>query len=98
MTFFYYFVLFTFIIVAALLCLVILIQENKTMGLGASFGGDAGSSVFGTSTAQVVKKITAWLAVIFFCICIILSSWTSLLGGYQPSNLYPTAADDEWVG
>jgi preprotein translocase subunit SecG len=86
-----------FIIVAALLCGVILIQENKSMGLGASFGGDAGSSVFGTSTALIVKKITAWLAIIFFATCIILSLWTQSLGGFQQPNLYPTQADDELV-
>jgi preprotein translocase subunit SecG len=97
MTFLYYFAVFMFIIVAALLCGVILIQENKSMGLGASFGGDAGSSVFGTSTALIVKKITAWLAIIFFATCIILSLWTQSLGGFQQPNLYPTQADDELV-
>lgn len=97
MTFLYYFVLFLFMLVAALLCGVILIQENKSMGLGASFGGDAGTSLFGTSTAAIVKKITAWLAAIFFMGCIILSLWTSALGGFQSANLYPTPEDDEWV-
>lgn len=97
MTFLYYFAVFTFIIVAALLCGVILIQENKSMGLGASFGGDAGSSMFGTSTALIVKKITAWLAVIFFITCVLLSLWTQALNGFQQPNLYPTKADDELV-
>lgn len=86
--------LFGFVIVSVLLCGVILIQESKTMGLGASFGGDAGSSLFGTSTASVVKKITAWLASLFFIGCILLSFWTSALGGSRVVSPYSTTADD----
>lgn len=67
-------------LISVLLCFVILIQESKSMGMGASFGGDAGESLFGTSTADVLKKFTAWLAVIFMGACIILSLWTSALG------------------
>jgi len=55
-------------------------QESKSSGLGSSFGGDASDSVFGTSTADVLKKFTAWLAVIFFVSCILLSLWTSAMG------------------
>ncbi len=47
------------------------------MGLGASFGGDAGSSLFGTSTADIVKKITAWLSAFFLIGAVILSLWTA---------------------
>lgn len=65
------------------------------MGLGASFGGDAGTSLFGTSTAAVVKKITAWLAFFFFLGCILLSFWTSSIGGRKEVSPYPTTADDQ---
>jgi preprotein translocase subunit SecG len=75
----YYLFLTLFLILTAILCFVILIQESKSMGLGASFGGDAGSSVFGTSTAEVLKKITAYLAAIFVGSCIFLSLWTNSL-------------------
>lgn len=80
MTFIYYFSLFVFIGLSALLCLVILVQESKSLGLGASFGGDPGESLFGTSTADVLKKFTGWLALIFFVSCVLLSLWTSALG------------------
>lgn len=83
MVFVYYLTLILFIIVCALLCFVILIQESKSSGLGASFGGDAGGSVFGTSTATILKKFTAWLAVIFFATCILLSLWTEAKGRVQ---------------
>lgn len=69
-----------FMVLCAILCLVILVQESKSMGLGASFGGDPGESIFGTSTADVLKKITTWLAVIFVVSCILLSLWTGAMG------------------
>lgn len=77
----YYFALIIFVMVSLLLCFVILIQESKSMGMGASFGGgDSGDSLFGTSTADVLKKFTGWLALIFMVACIILSAWTASLG------------------
>lgn len=80
MTLLYYTAIFLFLFLCSVLCLVILVQESKTLGLGASFGGDSGDSLFGTSTADVLKKITAYLAVIFLVACIILSLWTSAVG------------------
>jgi len=60
--------------------LVILSQESKSMGLGAAFGGDASSSLFGTSTADVLKKFTTYLITIFMISCVVLSLWSSALG------------------
>ncbi len=77
MSFFYYLSLIIFMGVSAVLCLVVLIQESKSMGLGASFGGDPGESLFGTSTADVLKKFTAYLAIIFVVLCILLSWWSA---------------------
>jgi len=77
MSFVFYLALFLFMGLCVLLCLVILVQESKSLGLGASFGGDAGESLFGTSTADVLKKFTAWLAYIFIGACILLSWWSS---------------------
>ncbi|NRA90168.1 MAG: preprotein translocase subunit SecG [Simkaniaceae bacterium] len=77
MTALFYVILFLFIGLCALLCFVILIQESKSLGLGASFGGDAGDSLFGTSTASVLKKFTAYLAGIFMITCLIISLWSS---------------------
>jgi preprotein translocase subunit SecG len=76
MGFLFYLTLTVFLIVSAVLCLAILVQESKSLGLGASFGGDAGDSLFGTSTADVLKKFTAWLGVCFLVFCIFLSIWS----------------------
>lgn len=72
----FYIAIFLFFGLCALLSFFILIQESKSMGFGASFGGDSGSSLFGTSTADVLKKITAYLAIAFFIACIVLSYWS----------------------
>lgn len=80
MTFLYFFTIALFLILCAMLCAVILMQESKSSGLGASFGGEASDSLFGTSTADVLKKFTAWLAIVFFVACIILSLWTTAMG------------------
>jgi preprotein translocase subunit SecG len=80
MSFVYFAAIFLFMILCILLCFVILIQESKSTGLGASFGGDTTDSLFGTSTADVLKKITAWLAAIFLISCVLLSLWTSAIG------------------
>lgn len=79
----YYFAIACFLIVCAILIGVILLQESKTSGMGSSFGGEASSSVFGTSTADVLKKFTAYMAAIFFALCLILSFWTNSLGRTQ---------------
>lgn len=88
-TFFYYLVITLFMLLSAVLCFVILIQEGKSTGLGASFGGDAGDSLFGTSTADVLKSFTAWLAAIFLIGCIFLSLWTSALNRAKTPQANP---------
>lgn len=93
MTFIYYLALFLFMGVCAVLCLVILVQESKSLGLGASFGGDPGESLFGTSTAVVLKKFTAYLACVFMVACVLLSLWTSALGRGK-ERLIPTAIEE----
>lgn len=79
-SFLYFAAITLFVLLSIILCFVILIQESKSSGLGASFGGAASDSLFGTSTADVLKTFTAWLAVVFFASCIILSLWTTALG------------------
>lgn len=84
MTFLFYTSIFLFLFLCILLTLVILIQESKSMGLGASFGGDPGESIFGTSTADVLKKITTTLGIVFVVSCVLLSIWTTGIGQAKP--------------
>jgi preprotein translocase subunit SecG len=95
MGFVFYLVLFLFLFLSVLLCLVILVQESKSLGLGASFGGDSGDSLFGTSTAEVLKKFTAWLALIFMTACVLLSFWTGRIGKGATRDLPTTIEETE---
>jgi preprotein translocase subunit SecG len=80
MTVLFYLLLALFLFLCILLSFVVLIQQAKSLGLGASFGGDSGDSLFGTSTAEVLKKFTSTLATIFLVGCLILSLWSGALG------------------
>lgn len=80
MNFLFYFSLAIFLLLTWILAMVILVQESKSLGLGASFGGEAGDSLFGTSTADVLKKFTGWVALGFMALCVLLSFWTGTMG------------------
>ena len=95
MTFAFYLTIFLFIALSILLCFVVLIQESKSLGLGASFGGDPGDSVFGTSTADVLKKFTAYLAVFFVIFCVLLSLWTNRIGRQSAAPQIPFSIEEE---
>ena len=92
MSFIFYFTLFLFLALCCVLIFTILIQESKSMGLGASFGGDSGNSLFGTSTADVLKKFTAYMIAIFMITCVVISFWTSALG--RAHNRIPSAIEE----
>ncbi len=89
MTVVFYTALFLFVFLCVVLCLAILVQESKTLGLGASFGGDPGESLFGTSTADVLKKFTAWLGAIFLISCVMLSFWSAELTKPRATQVVP---------
>jgi len=87
--------IFGLLFICALLCFIIMMQEGKGGGLGASFGGgaDGGDSLFGTSTPEILKKVTAWLGIGFIFACVVLSFWTASMGRQMGQD----AADTELV-
>ncbi len=93
MTFLYFTFITLFLLLAFVLCFVVLIQESKSTGLGASFGGEGGESLFGASTADVLKKFTAWLALVFLVSCVLLSLWTASMARSKVSNAPPFTMD-----
>lgn len=95
MGFLFYASMILFLLVSVVLCFSILIQESKSLGLGASFGGDAGDSLFGTSTADVLKKFTAWVAGCFLIACILLSTWSEASSNTQRGPLPITIEEME---
>jgi preprotein translocase subunit SecG len=62
-----------FVLVAALMVFVILMQRPKSEGLGAAFGGGVTENIFGAQTTNVLMKFTTWLAGIFFVLTFALS-------------------------
>ena len=90
----YYISLVLFVLLCFLLCFIIMIQEGKTSGLGASFGGDAGETLFGTATGDILKRFTSWLAFIFLASCVLLSLWTAALGPTKPSRASPVIQEE----
>jgi preprotein translocase subunit SecG len=75
--------LFAFVVVCALLCLVVLMQRSKQEGLGAAFGGGFTDSVWGAQTSQVLVKATVWLAAFFFILSIALARLYSYRAGLE---------------
>ena len=67
------FCLVFFVLVAALMVFVILMQRPKSEGLGAAFGGGVTENIFGAQTTNVLVKFTTWLAGIFFVLTFALS-------------------------
>jgi len=67
--------LFLFIIVCVLVCLVILIQSDKGGGISGAIGGLSGASNFlGTQdTATVLTKGTYVLGSIFLVLCVLMT-------------------------
>src|SRR5213594_4764778 len=65
--------LMLFVLVAALMVFVILMQRPKSEGLGAAFGGGVTENIFGAQTTNVLVKFTGWLAGIFFALTFTLS-------------------------
>lgn len=95
MTALYFIFLSLFLLLSLFLCAVILAQESKSSGLGASFGSEASSSVFGTSTALVLKKFTAYLIVAFMVLSIFISFWTSSLARQQSQSFFSHTVKEE---
>jgi preprotein translocase subunit SecG len=62
-----------FVLIAALMVLVILMQRPKSEGLGAAFGAGVTENIFGAQTTNVLVKFTTWLAGIFFALTFALS-------------------------
>ena len=61
------------VIVCVLLILLVLLQRPKNEGLGAAFGGDTASNLFGAQTTNVLANLTRWLGGIFLGLCLTIA-------------------------
>jgi len=65
--------LFFFVLVSVLMCLVVLMQKSKQEGLGAAFGQGAIGDILGTGVSSFLVKTTVILAALFFILSISLA-------------------------
>jgi len=94
---FYYVLLGLFLFNAVLLCIIILLQEGKGTGVGFIAGWDSHDSLFGVGTATVLKKCTMVLAITFMGLALLLSTWTSSLGGGPTTSPIEKTSPQELV-
>lgn len=67
--------LFVYLIISIVMIGLILIQQGKGADTGASFGGGASGTVFGSAgSANFLSRSTSFLAIAFFVISIVIGN------------------------
>ncbi len=61
------------VLVSILIVFVVLLQRPKNEGLGAAFGGETASNIFGAQTTNVLATLTRWLGGIFLGLCLLIA-------------------------
>ncbi|NVK89320.1 MAG: preprotein translocase subunit SecG [Gammaproteobacteria bacterium] len=88
--------LIIFLVVAIALVGVILIQQGKGAGMGASFGAGASGTVFGApGSGNVLTKVTTVLAIIFFGVALTLGYIANGTGGVVEKDLFDQVEEAE---
>lgn len=86
----YQVLLFIYVVVAIALIGFILVQQGKGANAGASFGGGASGTMFGSAGAgNFLTRASAILATIFFVIALVLGNLNS-----HRSNVEKSTFDD----
>ncbi|HHF5246179.1 TPA: preprotein translocase subunit SecG [Haemophilus influenzae] len=80
----YQVLLFIYVVVAIALIGFILVQQGKGANAGASFGGGASGTMFGSAGAgNFLTRTSAILATAFFVIALVLGNMNSHKGNFQ---------------
>jgi preprotein translocase subunit SecG len=90
--------LFIFVVVCILLCLLILIQSDKGGGISGAIGGGfaSASNLLGSQdTANILTRGTTILASIFLGLCLILSVFLSHPTGAQTKSALKERAEKQ---
>jgi preprotein translocase subunit SecG len=87
--------LIVLLVVALALIGVILLQQGKGAGMGASFGAGASGTVFGApGSANVLTRITAVLAIIFFSVALALGYLAEDGNVVKDKDIFDKAAEE----
>jgi preprotein translocase subunit SecG len=74
----YEILLVVYLIVALMLIGLVLVQQGKGAGMGASFGSGGSNTVFGaTGSGNFMTRSTAVLATLFFAISLVLGNMSN---------------------
>ncbi|WMS86507.1 preprotein translocase subunit SecG [Pleionea litopenaei] len=88
--------LIIFLVVALALVGVILLQQGKGAGMGASFGAGASGTVFGApGSGNVLTKVTTVLAIIFFGVALTLGYIANGTGGEVEKDIFDKAEESQ---
>lgn len=74
-----------------LLIVIILMQKSKGGGMGAAFGGEMGSALFGSRAGNVLTKATITLGIVFLANTLLLAI---LISGRQDRSLMEQYGDE----
>ena len=86
----YHILVFIYTLACIALVVVILLQQGKGANAGASFGGGASGTMFGSAGAgNFLTRMSAILATIFFVIALVLGNFNSHRG-----NVHKGTFDD----
>ncbi len=61
-----------FVIVSLLLIFLVAVQDENSVGLGGIFGGNS-ESAFGGRSSRFITRATAWLAVVFMVLALVVA-------------------------
>lgn len=90
--------LIVLLVVALALVGVILLQQGKGAGMGASFGAGSSGTVFGApGSANVLTRITTVLAIIFFGVALALGYLADDGSEAQSKDIFDKAAEEQVV-
>lgn len=71
----FYFVLAVHILVCLILILIVLLQQGRSADLAGAFGGQGSQTAFGPrAAANVLTRLTTWLAVTFMVTSLCLTA------------------------
>ena len=83
-------VLVVHVLIAVVMIALILLQQGKGAEMGASFGAGASGTVFGSAgSAGFLTKLTAGLALLFFCTSLGLAVFARKQAGLEAPAAVP---------
>lgn len=81
---FYEILIVLYVLVAAAIIFLVLIQHGKGADMGASFGAGASGTIFGSrGTGNFLTRSTSTLAVAFFALSLLIGNYNTGKGGQK---------------